>query len=88
MVIMTKDKLIGIRDPHGIRPLCLGKFEEGYILTSESCALDTIGAEFVRDIKPGEIVVIDNDGIKSYRYSENTVCQTCAFEYIYFAMRL
>ncbi|HII4513859.1 TPA: amidophosphoribosyltransferase [Clostridium perfringens] len=85
MVIMTKDKLIGIRDPHGIRPLCLGKFEEGYILTSESCALDTIGAEFVRDIKPGEIVVIDNDGIKSYRYSENTVCQTCAFEYIYFA---
>jgi amidophosphoribosyltransferase len=63
----------------------LGKIEEGYILTSESCALDAIGAEFVRDIEPGEIVIIDSEGIQSYRYSENTKCQTCAFEYIYFA---
>ena len=52
MVIMTKDKLIGIRDPHGIRPLCLGKIDEGYILSSESCALDSVGAELVRDIEP------------------------------------
>ncbi|MGL5647056.1 MAG: amidophosphoribosyltransferase [Clostridium sp.] len=85
MVIMTKDKLIGIRDPHGIRPLCLGKIDEGYILSSESCAIDSIGGEFIRDIEPGEIVVIDEKGIKSIRYSENTICQTCAFEYIYFA---
>lgn len=85
MVIMTKDKLIGIRDPHGIRPLCLGKIKEGYILSSESCALDSIGAELVRDIEPGEIVVIDGDGVKSIKYSEGTTCQTCAFEYIYFA---
>jgi len=85
MVILTKDKLIGVRDPHGIRPLCLGKIEEGYILASESCALDAIGAELIRDVEPGEIVVIDECGINSYRYSENTQCQTCAFEYIYFA---
>ncbi|AYE33279.1 amidophosphoribosyltransferase [Clostridium septicum] len=85
MVILTENKLIGVRDPHGIRPLCLGKFEDGYVLSSESCALDAIGAELVRDIDPGEIVVIDECGINSYRYSENTQCQTCAFEYIYFA---
>lgn len=85
MVIMTKDKLMGIRDPHGIRPLCLGKIDEGYVLSSESCALDSVGAELVRDIEPGEIVVIDGDGVKSIKYSEGTTCQTCAFEYIYFA---
>ena len=85
LTIMSKDKLIGARDPHGIRPLCLGKIDEGYVLTSESCALDAIGAELVRDIEPGEIVIIDEEGIHSYRYSENTQCQTCAFEYIYFA---
>ena len=85
LTIMSKDKLIGARDPHGIRPLSLGKIDEGYILTSESCALDAIGAELIRDIEPGEIVVIDEEGVHSYRYSENTQCQTCAFEYIYFA---
>jgi amidophosphoribosyltransferase len=85
LTIMSKDKLIGARDPHGIRPLCLGKIDEGYVLSSESCALDAIGAELVRDIEPGEIVIIDQEGVHSYRYSENTQCQTCAFEYIYFA---
>lgn len=85
LTIMSKDKLIGARDPHGIRPLCLGKIDEGYVLSSESCALDAIGAELVRDIEPGEIVIIDAEGVQSYRYSENTQCQTCAFEYIYFA---
>ena len=85
MVILTENKLIGVRDPHGIRPLCLGKMEDGYVLSSESCALDAIGAELVRDIEPGEIIIIDDNDIKSYKYSENTQCQTCAFEYIYFA---
>ncbi len=87
LVIMTRDKLIGARDPHGIRPLCLGKFQEDdtYMLASESCALDAVGAVFVRDILPGEIVVIDENGVKSIMYAENAGCQTCAFEYIYFA---
>lgn len=85
MVILTNDKLIGVRDPHGIRPLCLGKIDDDYVLSSESCALDTVGAEFVRDIEPGEIVIISKDEIKSIKYSEKTMCETCAFEYIYFA---
>lgn len=85
IVILTEDKLIGVRDPNGIRPLCIGKMEDDYILCSESCALDTIGAEFVRDVRPGEIVIIDENGINSIDFAERTQCQTCAFEYIYFA---
>lgn len=85
MVILTGDKLIGARDPHGIRPLCIGKLDDAYILSSESCALDSVGAEFVRDVNPGEVVVIDDSGIRSIQYSEGTACQTCSFEYIYFA---
>lgn len=86
IVMAINDKLIGVRDPHGIRPLCLGKIEdEGYILASESCALDAVGAEFIRDIAPGEMVTISKDGIKSFKYSESTGGTTCAFEYIYFA---
>ena len=85
IVMSTKDQLIGVRDPHGIRPLCIGKIDEDYILSSESCALDAIGAEFVRDVLPGEIVVITEAGLDSIIYSEKTKCETCAFEYIYFA---
>ncbi|MFL0251081.1 amidophosphoribosyltransferase [Clostridium neuense] len=85
IVILTKDKLIGVRDPNGIRPLCIGKYDESYVLCSESCALDTIGAEFVRDVKPGEIIIIDKDGLKSINFAERTKCETCSFEYIYFA---
>lgn len=85
MVILTEDKMIGVRDPHGIRPLCIGKIDDSYIFTSESCALDTVGAEYVRDVEPGEIVIISEDGMKSFKYSEQLKCETCAFEYIYFA---
>lgn len=85
MVILTEDKMIGVRDPHGIRPLCIGKMDDSYIFTSESCALDTVGAEYVRDVEPGEIVIISEDGMKSFKYSEQLKCETCAFEYIYFA---
>jgi amidophosphoribosyltransferase len=85
MVISTKDKLIGARDPNGIRPLCIGKVDNAYILASESCALDSVGAEYVRDVRPGEMVIIDESGVRSYQYSEDAGCQTCAFEYIYFA---
>ena len=85
IVLCTKDKLIGARDPNGIRPLCIGKIDNSYIICSESCALDTIGAEFVRDVNPGEIVIIDKDGVKSINFSERTKCATCSFEYVYFA---
>jgi len=85
IVIQTEQKLIGVRDPHGIRPLCLGKINNSYILCSESCALDTVGAEFIRDVNPGEIVIIDENGIKSINFAEKTKCETCSFEYIYFA---
>lgn len=85
MVILTENELIGIRDPYGIRPLCLGKVEGGYVLASESCALNATGAEFVRDIEPGEIVVINDEGIRSIKFGEKSKLATCSFEYIYFA---
>lgn len=85
MLILTDDKLIAVRDPHGIRPLCLGKIDGGYVLASESCALDAVGVEFLRDVEPGEIVIIDKEGIRSLNLIEKTKLETCAFEYIYFA---
>ncbi|WMJ81402.1 amidophosphoribosyltransferase [Clostridium sp. MB40-C1] len=85
IVMLTKDKLIGVRDPNGIRPMCIGKIGEDYILSSESCALDAVGAEFIRDVEPGEIIIIDDNGIKSIQFSERTKSMTCVFEYIYFA---
>lgn len=85
IVILTENKLIGVRDPNGIRPLCIGKMNDSYILSSESCALDSVGAEFIRDVEPGEIVIIDDEGIRSINFAERTKCETCSFEYIYFA---
>ena len=85
LVIGFGSKLIGIRDSYGIRPLVLGKRGEDYILASESCAIDTIGGTLIRDILPGEMVIIENGEVKSYIYSEKTTRQTCSFEYIYFA---
>lgn len=85
LVIMADDKLIGVRDPQGIRPLCIGKIGNGYILASESCAIDTVGGEFVRDVKPGEIVIIDDSGLKSLTIQEEIRSSVCIFEYIYFA---
>ncbi|WP_291582279.1 amidophosphoribosyltransferase [Clostridium sp. UBA6640] len=85
IVILTENELIGVRDPHGIRPLCLGKIGESYVIASESCALDATGAEYVRDIEPGEIVVINNEGIKSINFAEKSIKAICSFEYIYFA---
>lgn len=85
LTVMTEDKLIGARDPQGFRPLCLGRLEDGgYVLSSESCGLDVVGAEFVRDIQPGEMVVIDDTGVQSYRFDE-VKPSMCVFEYIYFA---
>lgn len=86
LVIMSPQKLIAVRDPHGFRPLCMGKVGESVIFASETCALDSIGAEFVRDIKPGEIVVVDGHGIQSIETHVGVRPKsTCVFEYIYFA---
>ena len=82
---MSPRKLIGARDPYGFKPLCIGKRDNAYVLASESCALDTIGAEFIRDVNPGEIVTITKDGIQS----DCDLCipkektARCIFEYIY-----
>ncbi len=87
LIVMSPRKLIGARDPYGFKPLCIGRRDNAFILASESCALDTIGAEFIRDVIPGEIVTITKDGIQS----DCSMClpqdQTarCVFEYIYFA---
>ncbi len=85
IVLTTEDKLIGIRDPHGLRPLCLGKTKDGYALASESCALDTIGADFLRDVEPGEIIIIDQDGLKSIPSTNWCPKNLCIFELVYFA---
>ncbi|WP_371381702.1 amidophosphoribosyltransferase [Sporomusa aerivorans] len=85
LVIMTEKKLIGVRDPHGFRPLCLGRLGEGWVLASESCALDTVGAEFIRDIEPGEMVIIDDNGVESWHFATPDRRAGCVFEYIYFA---
>ncbi|MBO5236877.1 MAG: amidophosphoribosyltransferase [Spirochaetaceae bacterium] len=85
LAVMTKDCLIGARDIKGIRPLCLGKLDGGWILASESCAIDAVNGTFVRDIQPGEIVIISNDGVLSFFFSEVKEKCTCSFEYLYFA---
>ena len=85
LVALTSKKLIGVRDPHGVRPLVLGMLEGAPILASESCALDIIGAEFVRDVKPGEMIVIDKNGMESHFPFKPQPHRFCVFEYIYFA---
>lgn len=88
LVISSPRKLIGARDPHGFKPLCIGKKDHAYILASETCALDTIGAEFVRDVRPGEIVAITKDGISSdlsMALPDRSMEARCIFEYIYFS---
>jgi amidophosphoribosyltransferase len=84
LAILTENKLIGVRDSFGVRPLCLGVVDGGWCIASESCALDHIGARFVREIEPGEIVIIDTEGVKSFK-KESDRKALCIFEYIYFA---
>ncbi|MCQ2772216.1 MAG: amidophosphoribosyltransferase [Bacilli bacterium] len=84
-LILTKDALYACRDMNGLRPLSLAKYKDGYVVASETCAIDAVGAEFVRDIEPGEIVAISKDGIKSVKYTDNCKHNMCAMEYIYFA---
>ena len=85
LVIMTPDQVIGVRDPKGIRPIALGKIDNSYVFASESCAFDTIGAEFIRDLRPGEIVTIDKNGLKSCQGPRSADSALCIFEYVYFA---
>jgi amidophosphoribosyltransferase len=86
LVALTSKKVIGVRDPWGVRPLVLGELNGAHILASETCALDIIGATFVRDVKPGEMVVIDREGVKSYfPFGKLPSERFCIFEYIYFA---
>jgi len=84
LTIMAQDKLIGVRDPMGVRPLCLGTIDSGWVIASESCALDHIGARFSREIEPGEIVVIDQGGVRNFK-RKSSKRALCIFEYIYFA---
>ena len=86
LVIMTEKELIGVRDPHGFRPLCIGKKDDAYVLSSETTALDLIQARFIRDVEPGEIVIINEEGLTSVQaFPDQTRRAFCIFEYVYFA---
>jgi len=85
MVIMTEDSLLAFRDPHGFRPLCLGRLNSGYVLTSETCALDLVEAEYVREVEPGEILIINSQGVQSIRCEKANRKAQCVFELIYFS---
>lgn len=85
LVVMNEDQLIGVRDPHGFRPLCLGVLNGSYVFASETCALDLIQAEYLREIEPGELVIVDKKGLRSLKPFPRTRPTQCIFEYIYFA---
>ncbi len=85
LTIICDNNLIGVRDPNGIRPLVLGKKGDGYVLASESVVFDVIGAEFIRDVEAGEMVIINENGIESHFFKKDERCAHCAFEYVYFA---
>ena len=85
MIIMTEDTLIAARDPHGFRPLCLGRLNSGYVVASETCALDLVEAEYIRDVEPGEILIINQEGLTSIPNDSACRRAQCIFELIYFA---
>ncbi|MGI6315918.1 MAG: amidophosphoribosyltransferase [Christensenellales bacterium] len=86
LVVMSSTKLIAVRDPRGFRPLCIGRLGDGYVFASETCALDAVGAVFLRDVEPGEVVVADGRGLRSLHYRGGTCPKSlCVFEFIYFA---
>ena len=83
--MLAQNKLIGARDPLGIRPLVIGKIKNSYVLVSETCALDIIGAKFLREVENGEVIVIENDKLKSIKPFPPKKPRPCVFEYIYFS---
>ena len=85
ILFLTETRLVAVRDPNGFRPLALGKLGEGYVVASETCAFDLIEAEFIREIEPGEMIVIDKHGMKSYKPFKETRPSPCIFEFVYFA---
>ncbi|HZS12790.1 MAG TPA: amidophosphoribosyltransferase, partial [Nitrospirales bacterium] len=85
VVLLTDDGVIAARDPHGFRPLCLGRIKDAWMVASESCAFDLIGAEYVREIEPGELVVLNDKGVTSHRPFVQADPAMCVFEYVYFA---
>src|SRR5262249_684231 len=85
MLFLTRDNLIAVRDPRGFRPLCLGKLDDAYVLASETCAFDLINATYLRDVEPGEILVISRDGVDSYFLQQEEKPAHCIFEHVYFA---
>src|SRR5579872_1942096 len=85
IVLGTEKQLFGFRDPWGVRPLCIGRYGEGWMLASESCALSTVGAEFIREVAPGEIIIIDERGMRSRMVVTDHKPANCIFEYIYFS---
>ena len=86
ILVLTKHSLAAFRDPNGIRPLCYGALEDGgYVFSSETCGLDAVGATYVRDLKPGELIIVDDNGLHFIDYHPNPKKRICAFEYIYFA---
>ena len=87
LVVMTADKLIAVRDPYGIRPLCIGQNMGDIVVASESCAIDAVGASFLRDVEPGEVLVVDSAGMHSHRVANAEKCRSasCVFEYVYFS---
>ncbi len=85
VVLMSPSKLIGVRDPMGIRPLCYGRIGSSYVIASESCVFDSMGGEFIRDIRPGEMLVIDSDGVHSYPSEQIGKTALCMFEYVFFS---
>lgn len=85
LVMLTQNTLIGVRDPHGIRPLVIGKIKDSYVFASETCALDIIGAKYIRDVENGEVVYIENNELKSIKPFPAREVRPCVFEYIYFA---
>lgn len=85
MTLLTRDCLIAMRDPYGFRPLCIGRKDKGWIVASESCAFDLVGAEYIRDVKPGEMLLIKNNGMKSFMFSRAKSRAHCIFEYVYFS---
>tara|TARA_B100000686_G_scaffold296524_1_gene328156 strand:+ start:1137 stop:2534 length:1398 start_codon:yes stop_codon:yes gene_type:complete len=85
ILLMTDNQIIAARDPHGFRPLCLGKLDDGYVVASESCVMDLVDAAFIREVIPGEVLRIDQDGIKSFFPFNPVPTRSCVFEHIYFA---
>src|SRR5438045_1608478 len=85
LVILTRDRLIAVRDPHGFRPLALGRLDDAYVVASETCAMDLIGATYVRDVEPGEVLVVSADGVKSLKPFAPAPLAHCIFEHVYFA---